>query len=650
MNECEKLHNDLKAFLDGQLSPASRIALRLHLNRCESCRKELEEMRQLGTRLRADDSLEMSDALRARILASVPTAAPEAKVKMLPRWREKPVLLWGASASAALAWFMLYPALNNYQTSSHANSRKTSAMSAMYVQDHDDVTRSYEARYEGVAPAPSRHYFANDKNDATHLNLNIRAGNGRASGDTGVSRQDPRLATMLGQDHSHTDKDADEKNLYFDSNRATDVAGTKSDKGSPYFPHANGLTPLIGNGNGNPVGSTERYQVTHGRMAVGKEAQAAGESADHPYTDPSQNLLQEGVASGTNPGHGVRRWTFPKTYDLKSGYEKVETDPAISGAAPPLHTRRGTLPPVASENQKGYSPNNVNYGVHSFSGQTFGAQGEVLDAPHEADAQAVKPSNPTPTGHFRSATNQASNASEIRNGEPRAYIDFADDLPTERQVHREASLTVEVANAEQQTEAVERLVKESKGYVAQNQLSTQEDNTRQASLTCKVPVDQFDTVMGQIARLGLLKGKTLSGEDITEKVSDEQETSHVLRADIATTQEKLKTRRKHSETVRDEETLRQLRIRVAQSQARLKMLTRLGALSEITVELDEKPKNPAPEVKPASPFMEEVSGTGAAAAHSFLMALRLPVQLLVWIVVYSPLWALLIYGYRRMTR
>jgi hypothetical protein len=226
-----------------------------------------------------------------------------------------------------------------------------------------------------------------------------------------------------------------------------------------------------------------------------------------------------------------------------------------------------------------------------------------------------------------------------------------DDLPTERQVHKEASLTVEVANAETQSEAVERLVKESKGYVAQNQLTTVDDGTRQAALTCKVPVDQFDTVMGQLARLGLLKGKTLSGEDITDKVSDEQETGHVLRADIATTEEKLKERKRHSDAVRDEETLRQLRIRVAQSQARLKMLTKLGALSEITVELDEKPKNAAPEpTRPANPFMEEVSGTGQAAAHSFLMALRLPVQLLVWIVVYSPLWALLIYGYRRLTR
>ncbi len=405
MTECEKLRSELKAYLDGQLSPAARIAMRLHLNCCEPCRKEIEEMRLMGTRMRAADSLEMSDVLRTRILASIPTTAPDKLAPGIPKWRERPVLIWGASASAVLAWFMFYPALSSYQNApprvaNAASNTKQIGLglaSLAYTQDYDEQTL--------------------------------------------VSTPKPRIA--------------DSARLHV-----------------------------------NQVNGTEAIKTLIG-----------------------------------------------------------------------------------------------------------------------------------------------------------------EDLPTERQVHKDASLTVEVANAEQQSEAVERLVKESKGYVAQNQLTTGEDNTCTASLTCKVPVDQFDTVMGQITRLGLLKGKTLTGEDITDKVSDEQETGHILRADIVTTEEKLKVHRRHSETVRDEETLRQLRIRSAQSQARLKMLTRLGALSEITVELDEKPKNvPAVASKPASPFMEEVSGTGQAAAHSFLMALRLPVQVLVWIVVYAPVWGLLLIAYRRMTR
>jgi hypothetical protein len=507
MTECEKLRSDLKAFLDGQLSPAARIAMRLHLNRCASCRKEIEAMRTLGTRMRAADALEMSDALRERILAAVPTTAPEDGVRLLPKWREKPVLLWGASASAVLGWFILYPTLNNYQDQIARSSRVTSTNqiglgAQLYAQDYD------ETRKAAAPPAdPTLSFSAPD---------NI---NGKFDAPQG------QVSTKLPADMV-----------------------SNSIKKRP-----------------------DDYQVTHGNLRIQagggrmdfRSSAPAGNStwADNTraqrYMPPIESTAASQVAQNikAETPHAIRKWVFPKTMALQ--------------------TTRGTLAPATDEV----------------------------------------------------------------------------DLTTERQVHREASLTVEVANAEQQSEAVERLVKESRGYVAQNELTTQEDHTRQASLTCKVPVDQFETVMGQLARLGVLKGKSLTGEDITEKVSDAQETGHVLRADIATTEAKLKTRQRHSETVRDEETLRQLRIRVAQSQARLKMLTRLGALSEITVELDEKPKNAAPiEVKPASPFMAEVSGTGQAAAHSFLMALRLPIQLLVWIVVYSPLWALLIIAYRRMTR
>ncbi len=505
MTECEKLHNDLKAFLDGQLSPAARIAMRLHLNRCASCRKEIEEMRLLGTSMRASDNLEMSEALRARILASVPTAAPDAKVPMIPKWREKPVLIWGASASALMAWFVLYPAIDNYQRHASrsativSNTKQIDNAGMMYTQDYDQPNDGEIVR-------------ANDGEIVRGAKEIVRNG------------------IVSSYDHLSA---------------------------------ANG------------------YQLTQGRTMIGagETVHVARESTDHrsdrQYIPPSKNLLAEGTraTNGRIEAHDGR---------LKTMLAQRFT--SVNGKTEMFET---ALAKPGQKHWRGYAP----------------------------------------------------------------ASSFLDDLPTERQVHKEANLTVEVANAEQESESVERLVKEAKGYVAQNQLSTVEDNTRQATLTCKVPVDQFDTVMGQLARLGLLKGKTLSGEDITEKVSDEQETGHVLRADIATTEEKLKVRKRHSETVRDEETLRQLRIRVAQSQARLKMLTRLGALSQITVELDEKPKNAVPQtVKPVSPFMEEMGSTGQAAAHSFLMALRLPVQLLVWMVVYSPLWALLIFGYRRMTR
>jgi hypothetical protein len=47
---------------------------------------------------------------------------------------------------------------------------------------------------------------------------------------------------------------------------------------------------------------------------------------------------------------------------------------------------------------------------------------QVLDAPFEADAQAIKPYDPSATGRFRVPTNQASNNVGVRNGMPASYI------------------------------------------------------------------------------------------------------------------------------------------------------------------------------------------------------------------------------------
>ena len=72
MRDCEKIRTDLKAYLDGQLPPVPRLAVRLHLARCAGCRKEVMEMEQIGNEMRAGDTGDFTPALRTKILASLP--------------------------------------------------------------------------------------------------------------------------------------------------------------------------------------------------------------------------------------------------------------------------------------------------------------------------------------------------------------------------------------------------------------------------------------------------------------------------------------------------------------------------------------------------------------------------------------------------
>jgi hypothetical protein len=218
----------------------------------------------------------------------------------------------------------------------------------------------------------------------------------------------------------------------------------------------------------------------------------------------------------------------------------------------------------------------------------------------------------------------------------------------ERQVHREASITVEVDNPEGRSDQVEEFVKEVGGYVASNEVSTGDDNLKTASLTVKVPVQQFDETLRKIAKLGNVKAKNVNGEDITEQTSDKQQAVRQLTTDIHDTQDKLKQRLSRSAAEEYRQDLRDMKIQIAQEQARLEMLRKMAALSTITVELHEKSK-PAPPIKTGG-FLDDLKETGHDAISSFMQAARLPVITLIWLLAYSPVLLLLAVTYRYAVR
>lgn len=108
------VHDDLKAFCDGELSPWQRLAVRRHLTRCASCREEAQAMQQLHHDLRASSEADagLPPALRTRILEQLGNAAAQAP----PAEPSRPWLLrYGFAASlaanAALIVVLVYTGL-----------------------------------------------------------------------------------------------------------------------------------------------------------------------------------------------------------------------------------------------------------------------------------------------------------------------------------------------------------------------------------------------------------------------------------------------------------------------------------------------------------------------------------------------------------
>ena len=213
-----------------------------------------------------------------------------------------------------------------------------------------------------------------------------------------------------------------------------------------------------------------------------------------------------------------------------------------------------------------------------------------------------------------------------------SYADSAAS-PT-RQVHREASITVQLANPEATSDTVETMVKETGGFVASNTLDTSDDGLKSAELIVKVPVVQFDTFLAQIGRLGSVQAKNITGEDITEQTSDADSEETVLEGDVARSEARLKALGAKAKW-HDEQSTRDLRIQLAQSRARLVLLKRMAALSTITIDLDQTPKKPAPVT---GGFLSGLKGTFHDAGQSLVGAAETLLALVIWLLAYAPLW------------
>jgi hypothetical protein len=222
----------------------------------------------------------------------------------------------------------------------------------------------------------------------------------------------------------------------------------------------------------------------------------------------------------------------------------------------------------------------------------------------------------------------------------------ADGLLAERQVHREASVGVAVPSVEQTDTQIVNLVEGAGGYIASNNLNTDESGYKYAELSVKVPVKEFDTILAEIAKTGDLRSKSISGEDITEKVSDATSDEQVLVDETTKLEERLKNSGMSEKRVaQTEEQIRETRLQLARTRARLGLLRKMATLSTIQVSLTEKAKKVA--AKPEdSGFLRDLHETNRTAMAAFQAAVRVPIVMIVWILAFSPLWIPLIIAYR----
>ena len=240
------------------------------------------------------------------------------------------------------------------------------------------------------------------------------------------------------------------------------------------------------------------------------------------------------------------------------------------------------------------------------------------------------PPIPSPGGAI--SRNGALNATSV-DGNSNALSADPDSL---RQVHKEASIGLQVPNPEATGDTLNTMVKETGGYVASNNLSTEPDGLKSGEMIVKVPEAQFETFLASVARLGKVQSKNITGQDITEKTSDAHEAQAVQESDLAKSEARLKALGSRAKW-EDQENTRDLRVQLAQTRARLKLLKRMAALGTLTIELSQTPKAAA-----VPPVTNGFTGTLKTTTHDALQSLvgsaSALLALVIWLLAYAPLW------------
>jgi hypothetical protein len=215
-----------------------------------------------------------------------------------------------------------------------------------------------------------------------------------------------------------------------------------------------------------------------------------------------------------------------------------------------------------------------------------------------------------------------------------------------RKVMRIAVLSVRTrSNLDGVQKEIEKRLKKDDGYVESANLSTPEGGERTAFMRLRVPVDKLDEYVTWLASLGEVRARNVRGEDMTGTWIDQRAEVRELRKEEARLLKVYNTDPNRNR--RDEARWQLLRIRprIAASEERFALTTKLAALSTVELTLVE----PA-QARIQGNLWQDIDSTARSAVSAFMVALRVPAALLIWLVVFCPLWLPCLLVYRWAAR
>jgi hypothetical protein len=200
-----------------------------------------------------------------------------------------------------------------------------------------------------------------------------------------------------------------------------------------------------------------------------------------------------------------------------------------------------------------------------------------------------------------------------------------------------ADLSVRVADFQGSYNRAVSIAKSVGGFITDSSAETDGDSPTSGTMTVRVPVDNFERVLERLAALGKIQNRSVNGEDVTAESVDLESRLRNKRAEERQYLDIMNRAKKVGDVVTVSNELYRVRGEIEEFQGRMKYLKNASAMSTINLTLSEKEK----------PKPKAGSGLGKTfkdAVASLMNTAKTLTAALIWLLVYSPVWAILLFG------
>lgn len=217
---------------------------------------------------------------------------------------------------------------------------------------------------------------------------------------------------------------------------------------------------------------------------------------------------------------------------------------------------------------------------------------------------------------------------------PAKLISNPSQAVSKREVVKKGSLTVQVAKVEEAERKARSLVETAGGRVDRVSSSNLASPDAALQMTLRIPVDTFENVMVGLEKLGVRTQKTVEIEDVTEQAVDLDTRAKNLLAQEMNLRNMLAKAKNLSDGLSIRNDISRLRGEIESMQAQRKSLAGEAAYSHLELNLEQS----ATAAAFASTDPNWLQGAWAQAWGGGTAVYRTVVGVLMWLLVFSPIW------------